>query len=123
MSAAAGGGAAARREEGTISSLEGGEAPEFIDAGDRVVALVYQRGRIRGSADPIEQQIGYVWTVRNGKGVRGQVYFSWEEPLADGARSAPPSFGKIEDPSRCRDLSAPEGNRACSTTIWAADCN
>ena len=55
---------------------------EFIDAGDRIVALVYQRGRIKGSADPIEQQIGYVWTVRNGKGVRVQVYFSWEEPLA-----------------------------------------
>jgi ketosteroid isomerase-like protein len=53
----------------------------FIDAGDQVVALVVQRGRIKGSADPVEQMIGYVWEVRNGKGVRVQVYFSWEEAL------------------------------------------
>jgi hypothetical protein len=78
-------GAAARREEGTISSLEGGEAPEFIDAGDRVVALLYQRGRIKGSANPIELKTGYVWTVRDGKGVHVQVYFSWEEALAEAA--------------------------------------
>jgi ketosteroid isomerase-like protein len=52
---------------------------ELIDAGDRVVALVYQRGRIKGGGTRIEQRIGYNWEVRNGKGVRVQVYFSWEE--------------------------------------------
>jgi ketosteroid isomerase-like protein len=52
-----------------------------IDAGDRVVALVYQRGRIKRSGDLIEQQIGYDWEVRAGKGVRVQVYFSWEQVL------------------------------------------
>jgi ketosteroid isomerase-like protein len=52
-----------------------------IDAGDHVVALVNQRGRIKGSADSIEQRIGYDWEVRDGKGVRVQVYFSWEEAL------------------------------------------
>ncbi|MDQ2939856.1 MAG: nuclear transport factor 2 family protein [Actinomycetota bacterium] len=56
---------------------------ELIDAGDQVVALVHQRGRIKGSADLIEQRIGYVWAVRNGKGARVQVYFSWEEALRD----------------------------------------
>jgi ketosteroid isomerase-like protein len=54
---------------------------KFIDAGDEVVALVFQRGRIKGSTDLIEQRIGYVWEVRNGKGVRVQVYFSWEDAL------------------------------------------
>jgi len=54
----------------------------FIDAGDAVVVLIYQRGRIRGSGDPIEQRIGYVWEVRDGKGARVQTYFSWEEALA-----------------------------------------
>jgi ketosteroid isomerase-like protein len=56
---------------------------EFIDAGDRVVALIYQRGRIKGSTNPIELKTGYLWTVRDGKGVHVQVYFSWEEPLAE----------------------------------------
>jgi ketosteroid isomerase-like protein len=54
---------------------------QAIDAGDHVVALVIQRGRIRGSADPVEQRIGYDWEVRHGKTVRVQVYFSWEEAL------------------------------------------
>ena len=52
---------------------------EFVDAGDDVVALVFQRGHVKGSSDPIEQQIGYVWTVRNGKGVRVRVFFSWDQ--------------------------------------------
>ena len=52
-----------------------------IGAGDRVIALVYQRGRIKGSGNEIEQPIGYDWEVRNGKGVRVQVYFSWNEAL------------------------------------------
>jgi ketosteroid isomerase-like protein len=60
---------------------------EFMDAGDQVVGLVFQRGRIRGSHDPIEQRIGYVWEVRDGKGVRIQVYFSWEEALEAGGLS------------------------------------
>jgi ketosteroid isomerase-like protein len=53
----------------------------FIDAGDAVVVLLFGHGRIRGSAAPIEQKLGYVWEVRNRKGVRIQVYFSWEEAL------------------------------------------
>ena len=52
-----------------------------IDAGDRVVVLACQRGRIKGSSDWMEQQVGYDWEVRNGKGVRVQVYFSWGEAL------------------------------------------
>jgi ketosteroid isomerase-like protein len=52
-----------------------------IDAGDRVIALVYQRGRIKGSGNEIEQPIGYDWEVRDGKGIRVQVYFSWAEAL------------------------------------------
>jgi ketosteroid isomerase-like protein len=52
-----------------------------IDAGDRVIALVYQRGRIKGSSNEIEQPIGYDWEIRNGKGVRVQVYFSWDKVL------------------------------------------
>jgi ketosteroid isomerase-like protein len=52
-----------------------------IDAGDRVIALVYQRARIKRGGELIQQQIGYDWEVRGGKGVRVQVYFSWDEAL------------------------------------------
>jgi ketosteroid isomerase-like protein len=55
---------------------------KVIDAGDNhVVALVLQRGLIKGGGGPIEGRIGYDWEVRDGKGVRVQVYFSWEEAL------------------------------------------
>jgi ketosteroid isomerase-like protein len=54
---------------------------KLIDAGDQVVALAYQRGRSKGSANWIASQIAYVWTVRNRLGVRVQVYFSWEQAL------------------------------------------
>jgi ketosteroid isomerase-like protein len=53
-----------------------------LDAGDHVVALVIQRGRIKGSGDQIQQRIGFDWEVRGGKGVRVRVYFSWQEALA-----------------------------------------
>ena len=52
-----------------------------IDAGDHVLALVHQRARIKRSGDWIEQAIGYDWEVRDGKGIRVQVYFSWEQAL------------------------------------------
>jgi ketosteroid isomerase-like protein len=52
---------------------------ELIDVGDRVLALLVQRGRIKESGDPIEQRIGHVWEVRDGKGVHVEVYFSWEQ--------------------------------------------
>jgi uncharacterized protein len=53
----------------------------LIDVGDDVVVLVYQRGRIKGSGDMIEQPIGYEWRIRKGKTVRVQVHFSWEAAL------------------------------------------
>ena len=59
---------------------------EIIDAGDHVVALVTRRGCIKRSGDPIEQRIGYDWTIRDGKGVRVQAYFSWEDALAAAGR-------------------------------------
>lgn len=52
-----------------------------LDAGDHVVALVIQHGRIKGSGDQVQQRIGFDWEVRGGKGVRVRVYFSWEDAL------------------------------------------
>ena len=54
---------------------------KLIDTEDAVVALVYQRGRVKGSPDLVGSQIGYVWTVRNGLTLSVQVYFSWDQAL------------------------------------------
>jgi ketosteroid isomerase-like protein len=53
----------------------------LIDAGDRVVALANQRGRIKGSAVPIAQEVGVIWTVRDAMIVHVEAYFSWSEVL------------------------------------------
>ena len=57
------------------------ELARVVDAGDHVVSLLYQRGRIKGSGAPIEQPLGYDWEIRDGKSTRVHVYFSWEQTL------------------------------------------
>ena len=39
----------------------------FLDADDQVVALVSQRGRIKGSADPIEHRVGFAGRCETGR--------------------------------------------------------
>jgi ketosteroid isomerase-like protein len=51
----------------------------FIDMSDGVVALLLARGRIKGSALPIDQTVTWVCRFRSGKVAHVQVYFSWEE--------------------------------------------
>jgi hypothetical protein len=57
------------------------DVERLVDVGNEILVLGYQRGRIKGSADTIEQPIGYQWQVRNRKTVRVQVHFSWEAAL------------------------------------------
>jgi ketosteroid isomerase-like protein len=47
----------------------------------RVVVLLYQRGRIKGSDHTLEQPLGIATEFGDGKATRFQVYFSWEEAL------------------------------------------
>jgi len=55
---------------------------KFIDLGDdQVLALLHQRGRIKGSRNRIEQPIGYIAHIREGKLTEVHVYFSWEATL------------------------------------------
>jgi ketosteroid isomerase-like protein len=46
-----------------------------------VLALVTRRGHMKGTGVVITQKIAYAWELRNGKGLRLQVYFSWEDAL------------------------------------------
>jgi ketosteroid isomerase-like protein len=55
------------------------EPEKFIELDDgRVLALLHQRGRIKGSAVPIEQPIGWIVQSHDGKLTKVHVYFSWE---------------------------------------------
>jgi ketosteroid isomerase-like protein len=58
-------------------------APErFIDLDDdRVIALIHQTGKIKGSETPIELSLGWIAQVRDGKLTKVNVYFSWEAAL------------------------------------------
>jgi ketosteroid isomerase-like protein len=52
-----------------------------IDAGDHVIALLYQRGRIKGSSSQIEHKVGWDCEVLNGRIARVHPCFSWGEAL------------------------------------------
>jgi len=54
---------------------------EVIDCpGDRVVALLYQRGVIKGTDSEIEQQLAYDVEIHDGLATRILVYARWDDP-------------------------------------------
>ena len=60
---------------------------ELIDAGDKVVAVVHQWGVGRASGIRVERRVGQVWTVRDGKVVRWEIYEDRDEALEAARRS------------------------------------
>ena len=52
-------------------TLEGFHATieELIEVGDRVVAVVRERGRGKGSGVEVEHRFAHLWTVRDGRAV------------------------------------------------------
>jgi ketosteroid isomerase-like protein len=72
----------------TVASLWTENFEEFrlaletaVEAGDHVLALIIQRGRIRGSSRELEHRVAWDCQVRNGRVARVHPYFSWEEGL------------------------------------------
>jgi uncharacterized protein len=57
------------------------EPEEFFERGDQVVVFVHFRARPVGSQAAIENRIGHVWTMRDGKAVHCQTFRSREEAL------------------------------------------
>jgi ketosteroid isomerase-like protein len=57
------------------------EAEEYIDAGERVVVIVNQRGRSKATGIRGEMRFAQVWTLRDRQAVRMQMYASVEEAL------------------------------------------
>ena len=54
---------------------------EILDADDKVVVVVFQRGVGRASGIPVERRVGQVWTVRDGMAVRWQIFKDRAEAL------------------------------------------
>ncbi len=57
------------------------EVEDYIDAGERVVAIVNQRGSAKGAGVPVEMRFAQVWTFRDGQAIRMDMYASPDEAL------------------------------------------
>jgi ketosteroid isomerase-like protein len=58
------------------------EAEEFIDAGDRVVVVIRERGRGRGGGVALDHSYGTVYTIRDRKIALLQWFHDKDEALA-----------------------------------------
>jgi ketosteroid isomerase-like protein len=57
------------------------EVESLHDAGDKVAAIMHQRGRSKTTGLPVDMYFGQLWTIRDGKQIRMQMYASPEETL------------------------------------------
>jgi ketosteroid isomerase-like protein len=66
------------------------EPEEIIDAGDdEVVVIARVTGKGRGSGVEIDWRQGYVWTIRDGKGIRFRWFTDPEQALEAAGLSKP----------------------------------
>jgi uncharacterized protein len=72
------------------------DAERFIDLGKQVLVLTREQGRGRGSGVPVQSHgTAHLWTLRDGKVARFQVYWEREEGLrAAGVRPRAESPGR-----------------------------
>ena len=63
---------------------------ELFDAGDKVVAVIRQRGRSKESGVEVDMTFAQVWTMRDGKQARMEMYADVDE----GMRAAGLSEGR-----------------------------
>jgi ketosteroid isomerase-like protein len=57
------------------------EPLEFFERGDRIVAFIVVRYRPAGSSATMENRIGHLWTMREGRATRLQLFPRREEAL------------------------------------------
>jgi ketosteroid isomerase-like protein len=59
------------------------EVDELHDAGEKVVAMLRQRGRSKATGMPVDMSLAQVWTMRDGKQTRMDTYSDRAEALED----------------------------------------
>jgi ketosteroid isomerase-like protein len=57
------------------------EPEEYLDAGEHVVVILTQRGRSKETGIPVDMRFAQVWTLRDGRAMRMELYASVEEAL------------------------------------------
>ena len=57
------------------------EVEDYLDAGERVVVIINQRGRSKATGIPVDMRFAQVWTLREGRAIRMEMYASPEEAL------------------------------------------
>ena len=57
------------------------EVENYLDAGERVVVIVNQRGRSKATGIPVDMRFAQVWTLRDGQAISMQMYASPQEAL------------------------------------------
>jgi ketosteroid isomerase-like protein len=57
------------------------EVEDYLDAGERVVVILNQRGRSKATGIPVDMRFAQVWTLRDGRATRMEMYASVEEAL------------------------------------------
>jgi ketosteroid isomerase-like protein len=57
------------------------EVEDYIDAGERVVVIVNQRGRSKATGIPVDMRFAQVWSFRDAQAVRMQMYARVDEAL------------------------------------------
>jgi ketosteroid isomerase-like protein len=62
---------------------------EFFERGDRIVVFVLVRSRPRGSSAVVENRIGHLWTMRDGKVARFEIFPEREKALEAAGLSEP----------------------------------
>jgi ketosteroid isomerase-like protein len=55
------------------------DVQELLDAGDRVVAIVKQQARSKATGLTVEMDFAQVWTLRDGKQIRMEMYADPDE--------------------------------------------
>jgi ketosteroid isomerase-like protein len=57
------------------------EPREIVDVGDRVLVRVHVTGTGQHTSLPIDGDVGHIYTVKEGKAVRLDIFRTWEEAL------------------------------------------
>lgn len=59
------------------------EPEQFFQIGNRIVVVIRMRGKGRESGVPVEDRIAHLWTLRDGRAWRLQVYSDPDQAIAD----------------------------------------
>jgi ketosteroid isomerase-like protein len=59
------------------------EPERFVESGDHIVVVIRMRGTGKGSGVPVEDRIAHLWTMRDGKAWRMQVYSDPDQAIRD----------------------------------------